>query len=230
MMDDPGRIVGQRLKALRTERGLTVRELSHASDLAFNTISMIERGKMSPTIGTLHKLDSALGVALAHLVAEGPPKPIVYSRRGERKEAHSARVILENLGAGSPTQTLQALVLTLQPGADSGPDPIVHVGWELAFCLDGCVRYEVENQIYSLTPEDSLLFESHLPHRWRNGQDEPSRLILVLQASEGHEGALRRHLDSVEGTTRRARHDVDVGESSGPLTPEEARGASEPHA
>lgn len=215
MMDDLGQIVGQRLKALRVERGLTVRDLAQVSDLAFNTISLIERGKMSPTIGTLHKLASALGMPLAYFVAEGPPKQVVYLRHGERRAAHSAHVVLENLGVGLPDQTLQLLLLTLRPDADSGPDPIVHVGHEFAFCLEGRVEYEVAGKLYVLEPEDSLLFEAHFPHRWRNGQDSPSRLLLVLQATEGHEAALRRHIESVGRGPKRARRGHDDA-----LTPE----------
>ena len=203
-MDDPGQIVGERLKTLRAERGLTVRELAQVADLAFNTIGMIERGKMSPTVSTLHKLSSALGVPLAYFVSASRPKRVVYLKRAERKAAHSAHVILENLGTAVPDQSLQLLLLTLQPEADSGPDPIVHVGLEFAFCLEGQVDYEVEGKHYSLEPEDSLLFEAHLPHCWRNGRDSPSRLLLVLQATEGQDAALKRHIDSV-GRRRRRR-------------------------
>jgi len=204
-MDDPGRIVGERLKTIRSQRGLTVRELAHVSDLAFNTISMIERGKMSPTVSTLHKLSSALGVPLAYFVSESAPKKVVYLKRAERKAAHSAHVVLENLGSALPDQSLQLLLLTLQPEADSGPDPIVHVGQEFAFCLEGLVEYEVEGKLYALEPEDSLLFEAHLPHRWRNGQGSPSRLLLILQATEGQEVAVRRHVESVGRRRRRLR-------------------------
>ena len=202
MMDDAGLIVGQRLKTLRAERRLTVRDLARVSDLAFNTISLIERGKMSPTVSTLHKLASALGVPLAYFVSAGSPRRVIHLKRGERRPAHSAQVILENLGTGLADQTLQVLLLTLQPGADSGPDPIVHVGHEFAFCLDGRVEYKINGELHVLEPEDSLLFEAHLPHHWRNGQESPSRLLLILQASEGHEVALRRHIESV-GPRRR---------------------------
>jgi len=213
VMDDPGQIVGQRLRTLRAERGLTVRDLARVSDLAFNTISLIERGKMSPTVSTLHKLASALGVPLAYFVSGGSPKQVIYLKRGERRAAHSAHVVLENLGVGLADQTLQLLLLTLQPGADSGPDPIVHVGHEFAFCLEGRVEYEVKGSLHVLEPEDSLLFEAHLPHHWRNGQDAPSRLLLVLEASEGHEVALRRHIESVGRRRRSARQDPDGSET-----------------
>lgn len=213
-MDDPTRMVGLRLRALRAERGLGVRDLAQASDLAFNTISLIERGKISPTIATLHKLATALGVPLAYFVINGPPKQVVYLKAGERSQAYGAHVLLENLGTGLPNQTLQLLLLTLQPGADSGPDPIVHLGHEFAFCLEGCVEYRLEDRPYEIGPEDSLLFEAHLPHCWRNGLASPARLLLVLQAEEGQELALRRHMEAVGHRGRR----VEVATTGGART------------
>jgi len=203
--NDPTQVVGQRLKTLRDERGLSVRDLAQASDLAFNTISLIERGRISPTIATLHKLATALAVPLAYFVTEGSPRHVVFLKCGERRRACSSHVLLENLGTGLPDQRLQFLLLTLRPGADSGPDPIVHPGHEFAFCLEGCVEYRVEARAYELGPEDSLLFEAHLPHRWRNGLGTPSRLLLVLQSEEGHELALSRHLESHGEPHRRRR-------------------------
>ena len=202
-MDSPEQMVGQRLRAIRAARGLSVRDLAPASGLAFNTISLIERGKMSPTVSTLHKLATALGVPVSYFVSEDQPRQVVHQRRGERSGARGAHMLLENLGVGLPNQTLQVLLVTLQPGAESGPEPIVHVGHEFAFCLEGVIEYRVESEIYTLRPEDSLLFEAHLPHRWKNAQDAPSRLLLVIQAAEGHDLALRQHMESTSPRSKR---------------------------
>ena len=45
--------VGQRLKALREERGISMRTLARNSGLSANALSMIERGLTSPSISTL---------------------------------------------------------------------------------------------------------------------------------------------------------------------------------
>ena len=66
-------------------------------------------------------------------------------------------------------------------------------------------RAAIPDDAFALEPEDSLPFEAHLPHCWRNGQDSPSRLLLVLQATEGQAVALRRHIDSVGHRRRRTR-------------------------
>src|SRR5512144_243959 len=114
---DPVQLVGQRLRALRAERGLTVRGLAEISGLAFNTISLIERSKMSPTVATLHKLAAALKVPLASFVSDAPPRRIVFTKSRKRHQTHSGSAMLEDLGLGLPNQSLQFLLITLPPGA-----------------------------------------------------------------------------------------------------------------
>lgn len=192
MVDDPLRVVGERLKAARLARGWSTRDLAEAGDIALNTISLIERGKISPTVATLHKLATALGVPLSFFVEEAIDRQVVFQKRGERRQARSVHVRLENLGSGLPEQTMEPLLLTLEPRADSGPDSIVHVGHELVFCLEGCIEYQVEDEVYRLETEDSLFFEASLPHRWRNALDEVTRVLLIIETVQGRGGARER--------------------------------------
>ena len=173
--------MGERLRAARLARGWSVRDLAEAGSIALNTISLIERGKISPTVATLHKLANALGVSLAFFVEEPSGRPVIFLKRDERRQARGVRVLLENLGSGLPGQTIEPLLLTLEPGADSGPEPIVHGGHELVFCLQGRIEYRVGEDIYCMEREDSLFFEARLPHGWRNSGDELARVLLVVQ-------------------------------------------------
>jgi len=169
--------------------GLTLRDLADASGLSINTISLIERGKSSPTVATLYKLATALGVPVGFFVEVALPKEVVFQKAEGRPRVRSVGLIIENLGSGLVDQTMEPLLLTLEPEADSGPDPIVHVGHEFVFCIEGRVAYEVDRQIYLLEPEDSLLFEARLSHRWRNVHSGPSRVLLILR-TQGRQGEL----------------------------------------
>jgi transcriptional regulator with XRE-family HTH domain len=189
MADEVSRLVGDRLKTIRAERGLTGRDLAEASDLSLNTISLIERGKISPTVSTLQKLAQALGVPLPFLVEDHGAKRVVFQQSGQRRQAKSVGVLLENLGTGLREQTIEPLLLTLEPDADSGPDPIVHAGHEFVFCLAGHLEYQVDGQTYGMEPHDSLLFEAQLPHRWRNVGSEEAKVLLVIHAVQGPEAA-----------------------------------------
>jgi XRE family transcriptional regulator, regulator of sulfur utilization len=63
--------VGPRVRALRTERGLSLSELARRAGVGKATLSGLESGTRNPTLDTLHSVAAALGVALTALV-EGP--------------------------------------------------------------------------------------------------------------------------------------------------------------
>ncbi len=58
----------QRLRALRRQRVLTLRELEERSGVAYNTIWHLENGKRGAQPRTLRKLAEALGVEPEKLV------------------------------------------------------------------------------------------------------------------------------------------------------------------
>jgi transcriptional regulator with XRE-family HTH domain len=68
-VEDLPRIVGERLRAARRERGLSVGALADAAGVGKGSLSEIENGTRNPTLGTLYSLAGALGVPLAILLA-----------------------------------------------------------------------------------------------------------------------------------------------------------------
>jgi len=103
---------------------------------------------------------------------------------------------MENLGSGFRDQTVEPLLVVLQPGADSGDEPIVHLGHEFVFCLEGAIEYEIRGDSYLLNAGDSLIFGAHLPHRWWNAGDSVSTILLILQTREGREESVEQHLQT----------------------------------
>ena len=69
-MDDLARLVGERLRAARHERGLSLAALAEAAGVGKGSLSEIENGARNPTLSTLYALADALGVPLATLLAD----------------------------------------------------------------------------------------------------------------------------------------------------------------
>ena len=186
--------IGPRLRALRKRRGLSLRTLAALCGLSANTISLVERGKTSPSVATLHRLATALGVSMTFLFEEEEQRDVIFVKASHRARTRSASVIMENLGSGLRDQAMEPLLVILQPRADSGKEPIVHLGQEFVFCLEGKIEYEIRDDKYLLDAGDSLIFEAHLPHRWRNAGDNFSTILLILQTQEGREESVEQHL------------------------------------
>lgn len=186
--------VGSALRRLREEHDLSIRALAEKSGLAVNTLSLIENGKTSPSVSTLQALAVALAVPItAFFETDAPKVEVVHQKAGQRPRVAFAHGTLEDVGAGLAERTVEPFVVILEPGAGSGPYPIVHTGHEFVFCLEGGIAYSVGEQTYLLDAGDSLLFAAHLPHRWQNVRSTPSRAILVLCPGEAGDRPVERH-------------------------------------
>ena len=173
--------VGHCLRTLRAERGWSIRELAEQSGLAMNTLGLIENAKTSPSVSTLQQIARALEVPITAFFETGVPKTsVVHIKASRRTRVAFAHGALEDLGAGLTSRAVQPFVVTLEPHAGSGSNPIVHTGYEFVYCLQGRMTYTIQDRTYLLELGDSLLFESHLPHHWQNVEAEPSQTLLVL--------------------------------------------------
>jgi transcriptional regulator with XRE-family HTH domain len=191
---DPVVQVGQRLREVRIERGLTIRDLAKESGLNVNTLSMIENGKNSPSLGTLRQLSFALQTPIsAFFEASTSRNSIAYYKSGQRPGVAFAHGRLEDLGAGIPRHEVESFLVTLKPHSNSGENLIVHTGLEIVYCLEGQLTYTIDNQTFLLEPGDSLFFEAYLPHRWQNTGTTPTRSLLVLCPSDEQDNPTERH-------------------------------------
>ncbi|MEW6029554.1 MAG: helix-turn-helix domain-containing protein [Chloroflexota bacterium] len=179
--------VGIRLRELREERGISMRGLAQKSGLSANALSMIERGKTSPSVSTLYKLADAMGLPITAFFGEQAARQsIVFMKGLGRPRVSFMRGIWEGLGGEHFLGHVEPFVLTLENGGSSGPNAMVHTGHEFVFCLRGTLEYQVENEVYLLEAGDSLLFAARLRHKWRNpGGSVVNALIVLSDFSEG---------------------------------------------
>jgi transcriptional regulator with XRE-family HTH domain len=181
--------IGERLRELREARNISMRALATRSGLSANALSMIERGRASPSVSTLYKLADALGVSITSFFSSNTDKKqVVFLQADERTRVSFTRGIFEALGGEQFVGRVEPFLLTLENNANSGPRSMAHTGHELVFCLRGKLEYQVERQVYELSAGDSLLFAAQLKHRWKNtGGNVATALIIISGFEEGEE-------------------------------------------
>lgn len=174
--------VGGRLKAVRAARKLSQRDLAGRAGLTSGAISLIEQNKSSPSVASLKALLDAIPMTMSEFFAavelNGTPK--YFYRTDEFIELSpqevglgrdAARVSLRQLG-NAADHSLQILHETYPPGADTGPDMLVHDGEEAGIVVSGSIEITVSDQVGVLGSGEGYLFDSRLPHRFRNiGQE-----------------------------------------------------------
>ena len=186
--------IGTQLRSLRQQRSLSLRGLAELCDLSPTTISLIERGESSPSVATLHRLATALGIPITSFFHEPEAQvEVIVSRHGERRGFGTEDVRMESLGSGLTDQAMQLLAVTLAPGSGSGAEEIVHAGHEAVYCVRGKMDYQIDGNNYALSAGDALLFEARLPHSWHNTGQEPATFLVVIQSEIAQQSA-EQHL------------------------------------
>ena len=61
---------GEKLKTLRTKKGLTLEQLAFEADIELSQVHRVEKGKINPTLTTLNSIAKGLGIILAELIGE----------------------------------------------------------------------------------------------------------------------------------------------------------------
>jgi transcriptional regulator with XRE-family HTH domain len=176
-------MVGPKIAELRKAQGLSLQQLASISDVSAAAIHKMERNGMVPTITTLLKLGTALGVPVSYFVQEeeSHPEPVHFTAADERRAVFTPHTGLSLAGITGSYRQFQtaAAVASMAPGANSGERLLKHPGEELIHVLRGQVRFQVGSQDYVLSEGDSLHFSGDVPHQWENASKRTAEVVWV---------------------------------------------------
>ena len=172
--------LGERIRAVRKQRRLTLKELEVTSGFSATHISEIERGKTSPTIGALVRIAQALGKEPSYFLEEEQLCEVALVRRDDRKplpDESAARG--EFLTPGIPGGRLNAYLLKVDPGRTRDFSYSAHPGEEGAFVLSGSVEFMVGGEVHTMAVGDAIHSPSERPHVFRNPGREEAQILFV---------------------------------------------------
>ena len=127
--------IGKRLKNLRSQRGLSQRQLGRLSGVANATISQIESGKLNPTVSMLKKVLDSFPMTLSEFFSDDiETKDRVFFRADELTEIADGGVSFRQVGGNLSNRSLQLLRECYQPGAGTGKHALFNIA-SLSFVL-----------------------------------------------------------------------------------------------
>ncbi len=172
--------VGNRLREIRSQAGLSQRELAKRAGVTNSTISMIEKNSVSPSVSSLKKVLSGIPISLLEFFdseeASKTDIPVVY-KADEFLDSSVDQIDWKLIGKGFPNRAMTMLVERFPPGADTGEDPYTHEGEEAGYVISGKIELTVDGDVYVLEAGQGYYFESTRQHRFRNPFDEECRLV-----------------------------------------------------
>lgn len=186
--------IGERLRAERQRKGMTVREIARRIGVSPSLISQIERDKVNPSVSTLWGLVTVLGLTMGDLFSEAaapsgpqpvsPPSPTgPVTTPGARSAINlETGVHWERLTAGSDS-LVEFLTLVYPPGAASCDEDSLmrHSGKEYGYVLSGRLGVRIGFDEYALEPGMAISFDASSPHRlWAIGDQSAEAIWFVV--------------------------------------------------
>jgi transcriptional regulator with XRE-family HTH domain len=177
--------LGERIRALRRERGLTLEVLAGRSGVSRAMISKLERGEKNPTLVVAAKVAEGLGVSLSQLVGVEERREVVVVPRERRMVVRDPVTGFERqlLSPSFGGRGIEFIKNVVPGGSSSGEFPPHRRGVEEYVVVErGRLMAILGGEEYLLEEGDALYFEADVPHRFDNAGEEVCSYYLVIDS------------------------------------------------
>lgn len=176
--------VGAKLRELRTQRGLSVRTLAAQVGFSPSFISQVESDAVSPSIASLEKIASALGITLSQLFSAIEVVPRMVVRHDERVTYASAwsNSIVAVLSDPTADRAMSAVQISVAPGGMSSTALTARAHDTFAYLVAGELTLRTGREQCELCPGDAVYLQAGMPFAWVNHGTVPATLLLVGMA------------------------------------------------
>jgi transcriptional regulator with XRE-family HTH domain len=172
--------VGERLRMVRENHGLSQRGLAVKAGVTHSLVSLVEKNKVSPSVASLKKILESISYPLTDFFALTlPPVDQIFYRADELTPLSANGVTLLQVG-DAKSHSVQVFHEFYEPGADTGETMLAHEAEEGGVVVAGELELTVGNQTRILRRGDAFLFDSRLPHRFRNVGNEPCEVVSAV--------------------------------------------------
>jgi len=175
--------VGERIRQLRLDSGMSVRALATKTGFSPSLISQVEHSQVTPSIGSLERIALALGVSLGKFFAEPEPSTVGLVRASARQKLTStwSPVSVEALAPLDGSGTLEPVMITMEPGGRSGKYPAAPGGEKFALIFAGEVTLTLGDEVHVLRHGDAITFTAATEHQWDNTGAGPAQVVIVTR-------------------------------------------------
>jgi quercetin dioxygenase-like cupin family protein/DNA-binding XRE family transcriptional regulator len=181
--------IWMRIKNARESRGLSIFDIYLRTDIDVDLLSQIEKGKVTPPLGTVIKLAKALDLKMGYFISGEEGKAYTIVRRDDRevtsrydsKKEKYYGYAYESLAPHKTDRYMEPFLVTLEPSETEG-ERSTHDGQEFIFVLHGKMEVRLGEEIHILEPGDSIYYDSTVPHLVKCHSKETTKILAVLYA------------------------------------------------
>lgn len=170
--------IGNKIKNLRNQNGLTQQELADRSDLTKGFISQVERGQTAPSVATLADIIECLGSNLADFFNEEEDPQIVFKPEDCFEKVDKAENSTRWLIPTAQKNQMEPILVTLRP-RENQPFEKPHEGEEFGYVLEGSVKLFFGEKSYLVEAGDSFYFAAAKRHKLEAAGRKKAKVLWV---------------------------------------------------
>jgi len=179
--------VGERVREVRQKKGLSLEDISQRTDIEVGYLKEIEQGAVSPPLGVLIKLAKALEMKMGYFISGEEDRPFTIVRASERKvisrydsqKGKRYGYQYESLAPHKKDRHMEPFLVTLLP-SDTEEERSSHDGQEFIYVLEGTMEVRLGDEVYLLSPGDSIYYDSTVPHLVKCHGADKTKILAVL--------------------------------------------------
>lgn len=176
--------IAQKIRSARLAKNLTIQELATRSHVSKGLLSKIENSRTIPSLPVFVTLIQSLDISLKeffHDMVLINGKDYLHVRKGDyslmEREGRTGFEYHHILSQNISSCTLEAVILTLEPGAKG--KPTTTDGYEFKYMLSGTCTYQINNEVIKLEEGDSLYFDASVPHLPVNNSRRKVTMLVI---------------------------------------------------
>ena len=171
--------IGDKIKRMRIEKGLTQEELANRCELSKGFISQLENDLTSPSIATLIDILEILGTNLKEFFSDDKDEKITYKYEDMfETENHDLKYKLMWLVPNAQKNEMEPIMVTLGPGGKYVEEE-PHEGEEFGYVLLGTITLHLGDKSYKVKKNESFYFKPKIKPLYHNSGKTPAKVIWI---------------------------------------------------
>ena len=172
--------IGNQIRRIRLQRGLTQEELADRCELSKGFISLLERDLTSPSLDTLADILESLGTDLPSFFAKNGEEKIVFGEDDifVKEDAEQIRGRIRWLVPSAQKNRMEPILVEMAPGGETIEDD-PHEGEEFGYVLSSAVKIVVGDRVERVRKDESFYFLPTAPHKLVNAGKSVCRVLWV---------------------------------------------------
>ena len=177
-------VIGMKIKQLRNDKQLTLKQLSDKTGLSTGFLSQLERGRSTIAIDSLTKVAEALDTSVSTFFnPAGEENGEIIVRSYEQAHTQFAPGIVQSILSKNVNDFsfLPRFYQLLPSEAQTGQEVVMynHHGEEFIYVIEGVLTLKVGNREYVMHPGDSVQIHSEEDHNWTNRTSKITKFLAV---------------------------------------------------